>query len=128
MRIRTLSLFLIIALLFAHTTMARPSAVDTSADDASSEVASAWLDLLYNIVKVERTAPPPASRIYGITAVALYESIVPGTGNNRTLVGQLNGLVALPQPNKKTMHWPSAANTTISNTIRGLFPNISTAS
>lgn len=93
-----------------------------------SEVAASWFELLYDIVKAERTSPPPASRIYGITAVALYESIVPGTDGNRSLVGQLNGLVALPQANKKTLHWPTVANSTLANTIRGLFPNISVAS
>jgi hypothetical protein len=42
-------------------------------------------------VKQERTLPPPAARIYGITAVALYESVV-GTKHNRSLADQLNGL------------------------------------
>jgi PAP2 superfamily len=93
-----------------------------------SEVASSWFELLYDVVKQERTPPPPASRIYGITAVALYESIVPGTDENRSLAGQLNGLVALPPPIKKNLHWPTVANTALANTIRGLFPNLSAVS
>ena len=99
-----------------------------SADSFSSEVASSWFELLYDVVKAERSAPPQASRIYGISAVALYESIVPGAETNRSLVGQLNGLVSLPQPEKKKLHWPTVANAALAGTIRGLLPNISAVS
>ena len=96
-----------------------------SADRFSSEVASRWFELLYDVVKAERLSPPAASRIYGITAVALYEAIVAGAQENRSLVGQLNGLTSLPQPKNKKHHWPTVANVAIANTIRGLFPTIS---
>jgi PAP2 superfamily protein len=98
-------------------------------DRVSSDVASAWFEELYDVVKAESTAPPPASRIYGITAVALYESIVTATRENRSLVGQLNELPPLPRPNKhKKYHWPAVANIVLANTIRGLYPTISQAS
>lgn len=101
-----------------------------SADRFPSDVASAWFERLYDVVKAERTAPPPASRIYGVTAVALYEAIVPGTEDRRSLVGQLNGLAGVPQPDKrnKKYHWPTVANAALANTIRGLYPTISPAS
>ena len=41
-------------------------------DRYPSRVASVWFDKLYDVVKSEKTAPPPASRIYGVAAVALY--------------------------------------------------------
>jgi len=100
-----------------------------SADTFPSDVASTWFEQLYDVVKVEKTTPPPASRIYGITAVALYESIVAGTEENRSLVGQLNGLTSLPEPKKnKKYHWPTVANAVLANTIRRLYPMISQAS
>jgi hypothetical protein len=40
-------------------------------DDFPSVVASTWLELLYDVVKAEKTTPPAASRIYGITEVYL---------------------------------------------------------
>ncbi|HZM91175.1 MAG TPA: vanadium-dependent haloperoxidase [Blastocatellia bacterium] len=129
MRRSMLPLILMAALLLV--VQSRPIAAAesvTSADAASSEVASSWFELLYDIVKAQGMPPPQASRIYGITSVALYESIVPGTELNRSLVGQLNGLIHLPQPNKKLLHWPTVANTTLANTIRGVFPNLSSVS
>src|SRR5437899_1476751 len=57
-------------------------------DDFPSDVASVWFDLLYDVVKTEALSPPVASRIYGIAAVTLYEAIVPGGREHRSLVGQ----------------------------------------
>jgi len=129
MRRTILSLILIASSLFFYSTGWTITAKsDKSTDDFPSEVASSWFELLYDVVKAERTTPPPASRIYGITAVALYESIVAGTERNQSLVGQLNGLVELPQPDKKKLHWPTVANKALATTIRGLFQNISAAS
>jgi PAP2 superfamily len=107
--------------LFSNTTAVTAAPNKPPADQYSSEVASTWFELLYDVVKAERTTPPPAARIYGIAAVALYESIVNGTEANRSLVGQLNGLVALPEPHKKNLHWPTVANAALADTIRGLF-------
>ncbi len=94
-------------------------------DDFPSEVASVWFDQLYDVIKSEATAPPPASRIYGIAAVALYEAVVPGARHHRSLVGQLNGLAGVPQPKKhKKYHWPTVANAALARTIRDLFPSL----
>ena len=48
------------------------------ADDYPSDVASVWFDTLYDLVTSEAIAYPEASRIYGVSAVALYEAVVPG--------------------------------------------------
>ncbi len=67
----------------AQTTSAQSASAlddrrDGHADRQRSEVASAWFDELYQIVRAEGTAPPPASRIYGVVSVALYEAVVRG--------------------------------------------------
>ncbi|MEK6284247.1 MAG: vanadium-dependent haloperoxidase [Acidobacteriota bacterium] len=127
---RILPLTLIVSLLFVNTGAFAQveSTKKISADDYPSEVASAWFELLYDVVKAERTTPPAASRVYGITAVALYESIVTGTEANRSLVGQLNSLMFVPQPTKiNKHHWPTVANAVLANTIRGLYSTISQA-
>jgi hypothetical protein len=127
MRRRTLQLTLTAALLLVHCwAWADPDQSRKSADLFPSDVAATWFEALYDIVKAEQMAPPAASRIYGITAVALYESIVAGTEKNRSLVGQLNGLAPLPQPQKnRKYHWPTVANAALANTLRGLYETIS---
>jgi len=95
------------------------------ADDDSSEVAVVWFDTLYEVVKSEATGFAVSSRIYGVSAVALYEAIVPGTRHHQSLVGQLNRLTAVPQPQGDlTYHWPTVANTALARTIRGIFPSL----
>jgi hypothetical protein len=96
-----------------------------TAYEAASDVAWNWFELIYELVRAERTAPPPAARIYGITAVALYESIIAGSEKNRPLAGQLNGLTAVPRPSSKDLHWPTVANAALAQTVRGLYPSLS---
>ena len=67
-------------------------------DDYPSEVATVWFDTLYQTVRSESIAFPEAARIYGVSAVALYEAVVPGALHHRSLAGQLNSLAAVPQP------------------------------
>ena len=79
MRRRTLPLTLVAALLLVSAwAWADLDRSKKSADEFPSDVASAWFEALYDVMKAERTTPPLASRIYGIRAVALYESIVAG--------------------------------------------------
>jgi hypothetical protein len=94
-------------------------------EDYPSEVASAWFDTLYQTVRSESIAFPEAGRIYGVSAVALYEAILPGALHHRSLAGQLNGLTTVPQPDAhKQHHWPSVANAALADTIRGLLPSL----
>jgi PAP2 superfamily len=98
-------------------------------DDVPSEVASVWFDQLYDLVKTEQITAPPASRIYSLAAVTLYEAIVPGSHEHRSLVGQLNALTAVPQPTRHWRHhWPTVANTALAAAIRALLPEASPAS
>src|SRR5207249_10092207 len=79
--------------------------------------------------QASKTTLTTTTIIYGITAVTLYESIVAGTKKNRSLVGQLNDLTSVPQPDKnQTYDWPAVSNAVLADTIRGLYPEISQAS
>jgi PAP2 superfamily len=119
----------VVALLLCSAATAEANGYDELSDRQWSYVASVWFDQLYQIVKAEGTAPPPASRIYGVTAVALYEAVVPGSIRNLSLVGQLNGLTGVPQPDPhRDYHWPAVANVAMAQTIRGLFASLTPAS
>jgi hypothetical protein len=71
-------------------------------------------------LSAEATASPPAARIYGIAAVALYDAVVPGTVHHRSLIGQLNALAAVLQPKKYGKHhWPIVANAALGPGVEG---------
>ena len=124
MRTRLVALTLMIALLFVVPSAWADKSPE-SADDTPSDVAVVWFDTLYEVVKSQAAAFPEAGRIYGVSAVALYEAIVPGTLHHRSLVGQLHGLDAIPQPEEDLQyHWPTVVNAALAHTIRGLFPSL----
>jgi hypothetical protein len=126
MRRRTVQVALAAALLaFAAVARAKDDKDKKPADSFPSDVASVWFDKLYDVVKSEATAPPLAARIYGVSAVALYEAVAPGTGENRSLVGQLNDLSSVPRPKKnEKYHWPTVANAALAQTIRSVFTSL----
>ncbi len=126
MRRTTLRVAIVAALLVLAPAAWADKKVKNPADAYPSDVASVWFDKLYDVIKSEATAPPVASRIYGVTAVALYEAMAPGSLENRSLVGQLNDLTGVPQPrnNDKKYHWPTVANAALARTIRGIFTSL----
>ena len=96
----------------------------SSANTSDAEVAVAWFDLLYDIVRAESLSPPVAARTYGIASITLYEAIVSGSRHHQSLVGQLNALSFLPQPERhKSYHWPAVANDALATILRHLFPS-----
>jgi hypothetical protein len=113
-------------ILFAH---ASESGQYHAADALPADIAVAWFDLVYDVVRAENVAPPQAARIYGLTAVTLYEAIVPGSSTHRSLVGQLNELTTLPQPKPlRPYHWPAVANSALASLTRALLLAASQAS
>jgi hypothetical protein len=98
-------------------------------DAYPAEVATAWFDTLYDVVKTEKLTPPQAARVYGIVSVALYETLVRGSQGHRPLVGQLNDLASVPSPRPgRVYHWPTVANSAMATAVRGLFPAASAES
>lgn len=53
---------------------------------------------LVDIIRHDIFAPTVAARIYAYSSIAAYEALVPGFPEYRSLVGNLNGLTAVPQP------------------------------
>jgi hypothetical protein len=103
------------------------AATTTSTADYSHEVATAWFNFQLRLVKeTPGFSPPVASRALGYTGVALYEAVVAGMPDYQSLVGQLNELAEIPQPDPDLeYHWPTVANSTLATITRQLFPTAS---
>jgi len=100
-----------------------------AADQYPADVAAKWASLQ---LKLTRTTagftPPVASRALGYAGLAMYESVVPGISNRKSLVGQLQGLTALPVPEAgKTYNWALAANAAQAAMLRSLYATTSAA-
>ena len=84
------------------------------AKEYSSEVAQKWLDL-----QVRNLRLPAGPNIFGLnghryfaySAIALYESVVPGMPAYQSLDGQLTAMPEMPPTEPgKPYHWPTSAN------------------
>jgi len=69
-----------------------------------------------------------ASRSFGYSGIALYESIVPGIHQHQSVALQLSGFTSLPPSKKATYYWPASANAAMAAITRALFGNASAAS
>jgi len=94
-----------------------------SAQSFDADVATAWFDQLYLLVKAAGTSPPRAARQYGYAGVGLYEAVVAGIPAHRSLAGQLNDFNDLPQPADAVHHWPLVANAALARIVGGFYPD-----
>ena len=74
----------------------RPAMADTR-DEVAEKILGTWYRLALELVRHTPTyTPPVASRTLAYMGVAAFEALVTGDKALRSLVGQLNGLTALP--------------------------------
>jgi hypothetical protein len=104
--------------------------LETNSPPASSyeaTVVTDWFELSLELVQdTPGLSPPVASRTFGYMGITLYETVVPGMENHNSLVGQLNSLISLPQPEvDQTYDWSVAANSALADITRKLFSNTS---
>jgi hypothetical protein len=86
-----------------------------------SDVALDWFHLSYSLTQAERLPPPVAARAFGYLGVTLYESLVPGTVDYRSLAGQLTELDAIPAAGRGPFHWPAVANAALATMARRMY-------
>jgi hypothetical protein len=104
------------------------SAATGSPDDVASDAAWGWFELLFDVVKGERLPPTRASRLYGLAAVALYESVIDGSAVYDSFCGRLNGLVRVQGAGSTSLHWPAAVGAAMAGVIGAVIPAMSPAS
>lgn len=83
-----------------------PIELSTKTKAYDAKLAQDWMSLAYEAVKQRGFFALDASRLYAYTSITLYESMVHGMDNGRSLNGQLQGLNNLPQPDvNKQYDW-----------------------
>jgi hypothetical protein len=70
----------------------------------------------------------PPDRYFGYSAIALYESVVPGMPAYRTLSGQLTDMPAMPHTEHGlSYYWPACGNAALAAMTRSFLPNTTAA-
>ena len=96
----------------------------------SSEVAFKWIDMQLRLIRTNPTplGGLPPQRFYGYSAIALYESVVPGMPAYRSLSGQLTDMPAMPETLPgHAYYWPACGNAALAAMTRNFFTNASDA-
>ncbi|WP_317167792.1 phosphatase PAP2 family protein [Spirosoma sp. KUDC1026] len=91
-------------------------------------MALAWSDMQLKLIRnTSGFAPPIAARSFGYAGITLYEAIVAGLPERRSLVGQLQQLTKLPKPEtNQAYNWVLSANAAQAFILKSLFANTST--
>ena len=98
------------------------SSIGDPVSSYSADVPLAYYELSLTFSK--RTGgftPPVQSRAYAYMGLALYEALVSGMPNHRSVAGQLNGIGDLPASTSAPYHWPLVANAALAEVMRGLW-------
>jgi PAP2 superfamily len=96
---------------------------------SDAEVPLAWFKLAIALVRTTAgNTGPVASRTFGYMGLALYESVVPGMPEHRSIQGQLNGLTVLPKAGNDKKYFDAiSANAALANMTHHMFGNASPA-
>jgi hypothetical protein len=87
-----------------------------------AEVPLAYYEL--SLAFTKQTAgftPPVQSRAYAYMGLALYEALVSGMPDHRSIAKHLNGIGPLPEAVGIPYHWPLVANAALAEVMRGLW-------
>ena len=100
-----------------------------AASSFDADVATTWLDLSLDLIRgTPGFSPPVASRAFAFMGVTLYEALLPGMPDNRSLSGLVNGLLRLPGAGRNSAYdWPAVANSALAAIQKSLFPTTSPA-
>jgi hypothetical protein len=102
---------------FVH---AQPNSVPAA--ELDPDAAIEWVNTVYDRIFADSVGAPAAARLYGYTAVTLYESVLPGMPDNQDLAGQLNGLTEVPQPSEDGEYdWDAVTDAAMLTVLSSLF-------
>ncbi len=90
----------------------------------NSEVAIKWMDMQLRLIRTNPTplGGLPPHRYMGYSAIALYESVVPGMPAHQSLSGQLTDMPAMPETLPGyAYYWPAAGNAALAAMTRSFF-------
>ncbi|WP_255066902.1 vanadium-dependent haloperoxidase [Lacihabitans sp. LS3-19] len=87
-----------------------------------SKIATDWASLTLSIMKTTPNGTPTfGSRFVGYAGLTMYETVVHGNPEYKSLVGKLNGLEYLPSPATSKINWTLALNAGQAQIIKSIY-------
>ena len=117
-----LALLIFVASCHKDNTVTVPT-LSKPADAFSSDAIRSNFSLMCKLAKSTKGFfPTQTARAYGYVGIAAYESVMHGIPGAKSLVGQVNGLTAIPQPNPTlSYNWAISSNAATSDMMRKMF-------
>lgn len=93
--------------------------------DADKGLPARWADATLNTIRATYSnSPTYTSRSLGYIGLTMYESIVHGSPDHKSMAGQLNGLTTLPLPESGVdYHWILSLNAGQAQILKSLYPH-----
>ncbi len=115
--------------IFSVLTLLQGCSIREKSDFTSQEVATSWAEMTLYITKnTPANSPTYASRCLGYIGLTMYESVVHGYPEYKSLAGQLNGLSSLPLPEgSANYNWLVSLNAGQASILRSLYNQTSDA-
>lgn len=96
----------------------------------SSEVLQQWINFDLRLLRTNATLLNNFVMMqhWAYSSIALYESLLPGMPDNRSLSGQLSQMPEMPEAAPgQAYHWPTVANTVMAQMKRYYYPSLPAA-
>ncbi len=96
---------------------------------SENQVVLSWVNMTLHLLKnTPANTPTFASRTLGYIGLSMYESVVQGFENQKSMNNQLNGLTTLPQKEKdKKYNWIASLNAAQAEILRKIYIQTSDA-
>lgn len=93
--------------------------------EEDKDLAARWADVTLHTIRFTfPNSPTYTSRSLGYIGLTMYESVVNGSAVHKSLVGQVNGLTTLPQPQVgQTYNWELSLNAGQALILKSLYPH-----
>jgi hypothetical protein len=116
------SFFIVIILIFLN--FFGNAVAQKPTEDFSGDVATDWFQLQIDIIPTtDGFTPPVSARALGYSGLTLYEAVVHGSDNYKSLKGKLNEFDKIPEPEKGIYNWAIVANTAMAEITSYLYSN-----
>ena len=102
---------------------AQSDAASPPASEFDAHPATDWINLLYQRVFAEKINPPAAARLYAYAGITMYQAVLPGIPENRSLAGQLTDMPETPTIEDGAVYdWSAAATGALSVVVPAILP------